>query len=41
MPSGLAIDSNDPLTRRDEGLEFLDVTPQVAISSGDMVMGTG
>jgi hypothetical protein len=24
--SGLAMDSNDPLTRRDEGLEFLDVT---------------
>ena len=35
MPGGLAIDSNDPLTRRDEGLEFPDVTPQVAISSGD------
>jgi hypothetical protein len=31
MPSGLAIDSNDPLTRRDEGLEFLDVTSQAAI----------
>jgi hypothetical protein len=28
VPSGLAIDSNDPLTRRDEGLEFLDVTSQ-------------
>ena len=28
--SGLAIDDNDPLARRDEGLEFLDVTPQVA-----------
>lgn len=26
--SGLAIDDNDPLTRRDEGLEFLDVTGQ-------------
>ena len=31
VPSGLAIDSNDPLTRRDEGLEFLDVTSQAAI----------
>jgi hypothetical protein len=29
MLSGLAIDSNDPLARRDEGLEFLDVTGQV------------
>jgi Di-haem cytochrome c peroxidase len=31
MPSGLAIDENDPLARRDEGLEFLDVTSQLAI----------
>jgi len=30
MPSGLAIDSNDPLTRRDQGLEFLDVTSQLS-----------
>ncbi len=30
MPSGLAIDNNDPLTRRDQGLEFLDVTPMVS-----------
>jgi hypothetical protein len=29
VPSGLAVDSNDPLTRRDEGLEFLDVTNQL------------
>jgi hypothetical protein len=29
MLSGLAIDNNDPLTRRDEGLEFLDVSGQV------------
>ena len=28
MLSGLAIDDNDPLARRDQGLEFLDVTPQ-------------
>jgi len=26
--SGLATDNNDPLSRRDQGLEFLDVTPQ-------------
>jgi len=32
MPSGLAIDENDPLARRDEGLEFLDVTSQATIS---------
>lgn len=29
--SGLAIDNNDPLSRRDEGLEFLDVTQQVRV----------
>jgi hypothetical protein len=32
VPSGLAIDSNDPLTRRDEGLEFLDVTQQLNVT---------
>jgi hypothetical protein len=35
--SGLAIGNNDPLSRRDEGLEFLDVTSQAhveRISSG-------
>jgi Di-haem cytochrome c peroxidase len=31
MLSGLAIDDNDPLARRDEGLEFLDVTSQAHI----------
>ena len=31
VPSGLATDSNDPLTRRDEGLEFLDVTSRASI----------
>jgi hypothetical protein len=31
MLSGLAIDDNDPLARRDQGLEFLDVTPQASI----------
>jgi Di-haem cytochrome c peroxidase len=29
--SGLATDNNDPLSRRDQGLEFLDVTSQAAI----------
>jgi cytochrome c peroxidase len=33
MLSGLAIDDNDHLTRRDEGLEFLDVTSQATVSS--------
>jgi hypothetical protein len=27
--SGLAVDNDDPLSRRDQGLEFLDVTPQL------------
>ena len=31
MPSGLAIDDNDPLARRDQGLEFLTVTNQVSV----------
>ena len=31
MLSGLAIDDNDPLSRRDQGLEFLDVTPQLQV----------
>jgi cytochrome c peroxidase len=30
MLSGRAIDNNDPLSRRDEGLEFLDVTSQAS-----------
>jgi hypothetical protein len=29
--SGLAVDNNDPLSRRDQGLEFLDVTKQVRV----------
>jgi hypothetical protein len=29
--SGLSIDNDDPLSRRDQGLEFLDVTPQVRL----------
>ena len=32
MPSGRAISNNDPLSRRDEGLEFLDVTSEATIS---------
>jgi hypothetical protein len=31
MLSGRAIDDNDPLSRRDEGLEFLDVTSQADV----------
>ena len=30
--SGLAIDDDDPLSRRDQGLEFLDVTAQAEMS---------
>ena len=29
--SGLATNNNDPLTRRDEGLEFLDVTNKLGV----------
>jgi hypothetical protein len=32
MPSGLPIDNNDALSRRDMGLEFLDVTAQTHVS---------
>jgi len=32
MPSGLAIDDNDPLARRDQGFEFLDVTQQLNVT---------
>jgi len=31
MPSGLPPDNNDPLSRRDMGLEFLDVTAQAEV----------
>src|SRR5262249_60167314 len=31
MLSGLAIDDDDPLARRDQGLEFLDCTPQPGV----------
>jgi cytochrome c peroxidase len=33
--SGRAIDNDDPLSRRDQGLEFLDVTPQVRLERID------
>jgi cytochrome c peroxidase len=33
--SGRAIDNDDPLSRRDQGLEFLDVTSQVRVSQLD------
>jgi cytochrome c peroxidase len=33
--SGRAIDNDDPLSRRDQGLEFLDVTPQVRVNRID------
>jgi cytochrome c peroxidase len=33
MPSTLAIDGNDDLTRRDEGLQFLDVTSDLKATS--------
>lgn len=32
MPSGLPPDNNDPLSRRDMGLEFLDVTSQAHVA---------
>ncbi len=32
MLSGLAINNNDPLSRRDQGLEFLDVTSQAHVA---------
>lgn len=33
--SGLAVDNDDPLSRRDQGLEFLDVTQQVRVERID------
>jgi hypothetical protein len=35
MLSGRAIDNDDPLSRRDQGLEFLDVSRQVRIDRID------
>jgi hypothetical protein len=39
MPSGLAISDNDPLARRDEGLEFLDVTGQLTVAVTSRITG--
>ena len=41
MLSGEAIDDNDPLARRDEGLEFLDVTSEASISLVDRDIQVG
>jgi hypothetical protein len=41
MLSGLAIDNNDPLSRRDQGLEFLDVTSQAQIRLVSSSRGDG
>jgi hypothetical protein len=35
MLSGLAIDNNDPLSRRDMGLEFLDISDKVHVAPQD------
>lgn len=35
MPSGRPISNNDPLSRRDAGLEFLDVTQQLNVTGGN------
>ena len=39
VPSGLAMDENDPLARRDEGLEFLDVTNQLSLQTSKWKKG--
>lgn len=41
MLSGLPVDNNDPLTRRDEGLEFLDVTAQLNTITTPITTGKG
>ena len=41
MLSGLAIDDNDPLARRDEGLEFLDVTSQLRVKTATSLLPDG
>lgn len=41
MLSGEAIDDNDPLARRDEGLEFLDVTSETSIALVDRNIQAG
>ena len=41
MLSGLAIDDNDPLARRDQGLEFLDVTSQLRVKTTRSLLPDG
>ena len=41
MLSGLAIDDNDPLSRRDQGLEFLDVTSQLRVKTATSLLPDG
>ena len=41
MLSGLATDNDDPLSRRDQGLEFLDVTERVRVDRIDGRRGRG
>ena len=41
MLSGLAIDDNDPLARRDQGLEFLDVTSQLRVKTARSLLPDG
>jgi len=41
MLSGLAIDDNDPLARRDQGLEFLDVTSQLRVKTDRSLLPDG
>ena len=41
MPSGEAIDNNDALTRRDEGLEFLNVTNELSAQPIGTAGGSG
>jgi cytochrome c peroxidase len=41
MLSGFAVDDNDPLARRDQGLEFLDVTPQLRVRTATTQLPDG
>jgi cytochrome c peroxidase len=41
MLSGLAVDNDDPLSRRDQGLEFLDVTGRVRVDRIEGRRGRG
>lgn len=40
MPSGLPVSNNDPLSRRDAGLEFLNVTNQLNVQLTNPGVGT-